>query len=449
MSHSGESNAYLRPEGELEDEQRSQDGTLGVGSEDQVNGEHGNLEEDLFGDGDDGDQEEEEGEHANMEEDVDESELKKRQEMEYEEEQTQHLHTTTRETLIAEATLQNLPLPYASDGKYWDLRMPNFLSLESQAFSDQKFLDEPDETNENEEEKASTGILPDSNTIRWRWVRGPDGKAVKQSNTRVVVWSDGSRSLQVGSEFFDMVFIPDNQQTNTLSHLSKTASQQPQSTSDPFSATQGLTYLFVRQGDSQVLEAQTSITGQISLRPYSLNSLTHRSLVANRTMNKTYAQRQTRLTTVTVDPEKQKIEKELEEARKLKEEKKKESQRARTSDRQNNQDGTGPRGSRKRKFNARLLSEEDEEEEEEEGEEEEVDNDDDEDPDMDDGYGEETSRTADKLSEIELADQRLEQSRHKNYAEKGDGGREDQGAGALDAQKPIKKRLIIASDEDE
>ncbi|EGF98294.1 uncharacterized protein MELLADRAFT_96027 [Melampsora larici-populina 98AG31] len=69
------------------------------------------------------------------------SQQKKHQEMEYPEDPNQLQHLG-RDRSIAKAPLLNLPLPYASDEKYWDFRLPYFLELDSQAFTDQKFLNE-------------------------------------------------------------------------------------------------------------------------------------------------------------------------------------------------------------------------------------------------------------------------------------------------------------------
>lgn len=46
------------------------------------------------------------------------------------------------------------------------------------------------------------------NTIRWRTVFDKDGNAVKESNARMVKWSDGSMSLHLGSEIFDVYKQP-------------------------------------------------------------------------------------------------------------------------------------------------------------------------------------------------------------------------------------------------
>lgn len=42
------------------------------------------------------------------------------------------------------------------------------------------------------------------NTIRWRNNVDKDGNMIKESNARIVKWSDGSMSLHLGSEIFDI-----------------------------------------------------------------------------------------------------------------------------------------------------------------------------------------------------------------------------------------------------
>lgn len=46
------------------------------------------------------------------------------------------------------------------------------------------------------------------NTIRWREIFDNEGNLVKESNTRVIKWSDGSMSLHLGSEIFDVYKQP-------------------------------------------------------------------------------------------------------------------------------------------------------------------------------------------------------------------------------------------------
>lgn len=47
-----------------------------------------------------------------------------------------------------------------------------------------------------------------SNTIRWREFLDDDGNHVKESNARMVRWSDGSMSLHLGNEIFDVYRQP-------------------------------------------------------------------------------------------------------------------------------------------------------------------------------------------------------------------------------------------------
>lgn len=44
--------------------------------------------------------------------------------------------------------------------------------------------------------------------MRWRTVFDKEGNAVKESNARMVKWSDGSMSLHLGSEIFDVYKQP-------------------------------------------------------------------------------------------------------------------------------------------------------------------------------------------------------------------------------------------------
>lgn len=46
------------------------------------------------------------------------------------------------------------------------------------------------------------------NTIRWREVFDKDGNVERESNARFIKWSDGSFSLHLGSEIFDVYKQP-------------------------------------------------------------------------------------------------------------------------------------------------------------------------------------------------------------------------------------------------
>ncbi len=42
------------------------------------------------------------------------------------------------------------------------------------------------------------------NGLRWRYVKNENDELVKESNARMVRWSDGSLSLHLGNEIFDV-----------------------------------------------------------------------------------------------------------------------------------------------------------------------------------------------------------------------------------------------------
>ena len=46
------------------------------------------------------------------------------------------------------------------------------------------------------------------NTIRWRYSTDESGNEVRESNARIVKWSDGSMSLYLGGEIFDIYKQP-------------------------------------------------------------------------------------------------------------------------------------------------------------------------------------------------------------------------------------------------
>ncbi|MBW0515655.1 hypothetical protein O181_055370 [Austropuccinia psidii MF-1] len=413
-----EVNEDLQPETNLEQAHQSLSEPEGE--------EDGDPKDDLFG-GDDDDDVSNKDLADNEPEDPQRSQ---RHTLEYDEETEPH-PTHTRSLHVAEAPLPNLPFPKSFDRKHWDLRLPHFLNLEPSPFTDQQYLESGDGF-DKEDETDTSRLLAHRNVIRWRWQQSSDGQLVKQSNARVICWSDGSQSLQVGSELFDMVYAVD--------------SRIPVNSNNPSEPVQGLTYLFAQHSEFQLLEAQSSITGQITLRPYTLNSLTHRALVANRSFSKSQSQRLTQTKVVTIDPEKRKIVEELEEAKKLKEHKKMESKLARQNSRQSNALGSsfGGKGIRKRRFNAPLMSdeaapEEDYEEMDDDNEEEQV-------PDQTE-YGGGNGFADQELSELEIADQKIEEAERQERADR------LQKAARLSASsaepKTIKRKLIIASDDDD
>ncbi|QRV88597.1 RNA polymerase-associated protein LEO1 [Ceratobasidium sp. AG-Ba] len=213
-----------------------------------------------------------------------EAERKHRKAMEYEEEEGEEaIPQVVRE---AEVNIPKLPLPTSSDGQYWMMRMPNFLKLDTKPFH-QDTYEGPQEDYEGEERKESAIMLDVTNTIRWRWVQGEDGEMKKESNSRIVRWSDGSMSLQLGTEIFDITSNYDGARPTTSALQSQT----------PLKRAGGLSYLYTQHKHAGVLQCEIPITGTMTLQPTGMFSATHKQLV------RAVGQRHSRTTRLRLAPE--------------------------------------------------------------------------------------------------------------------------------------------------
>ncbi|KAI2653979.1 RNA polymerase-associated protein LEO1 [Labeo rohita] len=88
------------------------------------------------------------------------------------------------------------------------VKLPNFLSVEPRPFDPQYYEDEFEDEEMLDEEGRTRLKLKVENTIRWRSRRDEEGNEVKESNARIVKWSDGSMSLHLGNEVFDVYKAP-------------------------------------------------------------------------------------------------------------------------------------------------------------------------------------------------------------------------------------------------
>ena len=130
------------------------------------------------------------------------------------------------------------------------VKLPNFLSMESRPFDPDTYEDELDEDQNQQDEEGRTRLkLKVENTIRWRQSYDKAGNPVKQSNARVVKWSDGSYSLHLGNEIFDVYKQPLQSDFN---------------------------HLFIRQGTG--LQGQAVFRTKLSFRPHSVDSHTHKKM---------------------------------------------------------------------------------------------------------------------------------------------------------------------------
>lgn len=198
-------------------------------------------------------------------------------------------------------------------------RLPLFLKIDSKEFKTDDFIKERQAAALAEEQlderiRDVERRLRCENTIRWR----TDDKGLRQSNSRFVRWSDGSWTLQVGKEHFDVAGLDtrfvgskDLQVERSASNV-VAASQQSggggsfeSQLQDQTNASQGvraggsgaarngkssgpgkgnqqpLTYLATPHEDAGLFQTLGPLHSNISIQPTSLQSATHRLISQN------------------------------------------------------------------------------------------------------------------------------------------------------------------------
>ncbi|KAJ7460627.1 RNA polymerase II-associated protein [Mycena latifolia] len=228
-------------------------------------------------------------------------ERERRRAQEYEEEDAPpEITVEVREALVE---FPNVPVPKSSNGENWVIRMPNFVKVDSKPFHHETYMGPEQEEDEAQQaetlrEKSMSIKLKVENTVRWRWTKDADDRDRRQSNSRIIRWSDGSLSLRLGKELFDI-----NQSIDTSGGKSFGASQ-------PTSAgkSQGLTYIVAQHKRSQVLQSEALVTGYMTLRPTGMQSETHRMLVRAVGQKHNKVARLRMAPDPTMDPEREKME---------------------------------------------------------------------------------------------------------------------------------------------
>jgi RNA polymerase-associated protein LEO1 len=129
------------------------------------------------------------------------------------------------------------------------VKLPNFLSVDTRPFDADTYEDEIDEEETLDEEGRQRLKLKVGNTIRWRKFINDKGETVQESNARFVRWSDGSLSLHLGSEIFDVYKQPLQNDHN---------------------------HLYIRQGTG--LQGQAVFRTKLTFRPHSTDSFTHKKM---------------------------------------------------------------------------------------------------------------------------------------------------------------------------
>ncbi|KAJ6624948.1 Leo1-like protein-domain-containing protein [Mycena sp. CBHHK59/15] len=263
---------------------------------------HDEEMEDLFGNEDQDDPPPDEaGSPAASSDNVPTPERERRRAQEYEEEDAPpEITVEVREALVE---FPNIPVPKSSGGDHWVIRMPNFVKVDSKPFHPETYMGPEQEEDEAQQaetlrEKSMSIKLKVENTVRWRWIKDADDRDRRQSNSRIIRWSDGTLSLRLGKELFDI-----NQSIDTSGGKSFGASQ-------PANAgkSQGLTYIVAQHKRSQVLQSEALVTGYMTLRPTGMQSETHRMLVRAVGQKHNKVARLRMAPDPTTDPEREKME---------------------------------------------------------------------------------------------------------------------------------------------
>jgi RNA polymerase-associated protein LEO1 len=219
-------------------------------------------------------------------------------------------------------------------------KLSNIIAIEPRPFDPKTY--EPSGAEYIDERGHKRVRLHDTNAIRWRWTAGADGTPIRESNSRLIRWSDGSVTLNIGDEVMDV---------------------------REFDISGDHSFLFARHPN--LIQGQGPLKKKITLRPASLTSTSHKRLAAAVVKHHgSSRQLRVRATTTVVDPKKKKEDQEKAEAARIKDLEKlaDKQQRQLKKYRSTPTSYGGGGGSRNRPtaLNARYLEEDEEEEEEEE-----------------------------------------------------------------------------------
>lgn len=195
----------------------------------------------------------------------------------YPDPETSAADTERLEPTIVEVNTARICPKFTDEGLYF-VKFPNFLSIEPRPFDQDHYEDEFDEDDLLDEEGRARLKLRVENTIRWRYVLDDAGNIQKQGNSKVVRWSDGTMSLYLGGEIFDITVQPmqlDN-------------------------------HLFLRQGAG--LQGHAVFKEKLVFRPHSTDSITHRKVTLSMADRSNKSQKVKVLTAVGSNPESKKAE---------------------------------------------------------------------------------------------------------------------------------------------
>ena len=169
-------------------------------------------------------------------------------------------------------------------------RLPNLMGIQTAAFDP--------ETYSPQAEEDEFGPQSAYNLVRWRYGKGDGAAPVRESNTRLVKWDNGSWTLHVGTtEAFEVDIVDSSDASsgfaglNGYLYLSQKASYRENNNNNTTTPA------------GTVLECLGPVTSRMTVRPSSLQSEAHKSLTVAVRQQTTKRARIAEFTT-TQDPEK-------------------------------------------------------------------------------------------------------------------------------------------------
>ncbi|KAJ9109341.1 hypothetical protein QFC21_000670 [Naganishia friedmannii] len=181
-----------------------------------------------------------------------------------------------REVIDAHVHLPDVPKLKGTDGQTWILRLPMGIGAPAEPYEPQLYKDSQEiiqekedaefKTEQEKKRKAFERMYEVTNTVRWKWHDGSGGLPERKTNSRVIRWSDGSASLQVGQEIWD-IDVPSG-------NTSKPFTPKADSSANPDkkAKTDGsLSVLYGTEFDEKVLFADRVVNGYLGLIPATPN----------------------------------------------------------------------------------------------------------------------------------------------------------------------------------
>lgn len=216
----------------------------------------------------------------------------------YADPEAQEEEQESRPPTIVEVNTARIDPTFTTKGLYF-VKLPNFLSVDSRPFDQDHYEDEIDEDEYLDEEGRARLKLKVENTLRWRYKLGEDGNLTRESNAKIVRWDDGSMSLKLGNELFDVQCQP-MQRDN---------------------------HLFMRQGAG--LQGHAVFGKKLVFRPFSTDSITHRKVTLSMADRTSKSQKVKVINDLGQDPEAQKAEMVRREEERLRAQNRREAQQRR------------------------------------------------------------------------------------------------------------------------